>query len=1477
MTRGLTRTLVAVAACLLAAACLAQDAEPIGPELLTNGSFEQLGEADGPVGWSGFSSPDWGDCDGRLRLSTEHAHSGDRALEMLAVRQQYAAGHEERISVHPDVAYVLSAWVRTELARGQSAYLVASWFSEERWLSLTRSRAVRGRQPWTHVSVVLPPERRPEGAVEVMITFRVSGTSAAGRAWVDDMSMREAELAPPTDGLEAQSRRLIDMTRELLIERDRWAARLEVLRQRRADLSRLLAAEGDFQALRERWGADVAHRRFLTHREPPRATFERSAPMDAEQVREQASRIAELPRLRQQCYRELDGILALKRRLDERPELRRFYLWARLAAMRREGSPPAAAARAQPTPEFLAASEAPPEQRTGELLDLTVRVHLQDDYQAGSVAVRASLDREAVVQAGLFAPAGEIVAFGTTEPEDAEIALTLTVTDPLLWFPDCRRLHTLRVGVFDEGEASDWVEQRVAFRRIEIVESDVSATMRHAWAWAPADYTVAVNGQPYFLRGTRCGHVREFPERAAELFDELWLDYQRTYGSFVDGLSPQDANALAERGFGYIGSLCPDYDSVRSYQSMREGFEPFREAVEYSRWAVDHPLLIGMEVGNEAELAAWGADLPAVYGDDLWHVFNEVTGIVRQTLQPQIPVAYVRAARFHNVRPVPRCDYHGVNQYTGRYWGRRCTIAPDLAKLAFAATCDNAPLGITEWNGPKYSWATRGVSGVDEEGAAAYIFDYFRQMTRTPAIVLSTEFVLNWVVTPLEDLTTVSLQEGLARRDEWRWTLQKGVPWYPHIWPDLLTDTACRRTMQGFQSPMFDLCRTPGEIVVGATQRHIDEARRLAEILRGLGRSATAQAMPSAGELASRDASWLLIGGYGGGQPEAVRALEEMRVIGRTTAASPAAGGYFIQRRVNPHFPDRFLVVLTAADEAGMARGLDRLRASAEGLREAYDRHADRRRILAVVDDSQQAARVFSRYVAELPTRSVMVSRDDVRTRLDPGELLDDNGTPAGPWNELAAVIIATRRALDEGEVRALDALRRAGATVVWSAGALAANEAAPAVGLGDERSMAEHLPVAEWIRTPLAVPDAGDVSVDRIMRFTGWGADAESLQRALAIHEIRLPPGWRAAVSTEDGAPVVAASPDARDWAFGCDLSAAAQALWSTTQQGDLHAIYDRDTACGLERIFRVLTNAAAQGLEDRPASTPRLRAEVMTDRILYAPEETALVTVRVRDADGLPAGAHVRVTLADGERLLGLPGEDFAWATAQRVGEGLYVTSVPLADGAPRPATVDIRRVDHRGQRVVTVLAEATREGFVGDWNAAVARVGLDSDEDERMQRLAALVESRRVELPLSVSDEQHWVEMDALARLPATIRPGEPLPLEVAVTRVEDERGDDEMRDVALVLRAEDGREVVLPLAPDRILTGIDSPRLADAPDEYIGVSSTQPAVMATQWPDPQPGRWTMFLRYVYTDHYRMADGESVTREDRFPAGVFVVPGR
>lgn len=1434
--------------------------EPVGPELLTNPGFEELGRAGLPAGWSGMWTRDWGAEGGAARQSDEQPHAGRYCLELSGARSQYAGQHE-LIPIRADRAYLLAAWIRTELVSDGQAFLAASWTVDGRYRSLTTSRRLRGRRPWTYIAVALPPDARPAEVNGVRVSFRISGSTGRGRAWVDDISFRECLAPPPPPLAEAERRRLVEMSRELLLEREVWRERLAVLRGRRADLERLLAEPAGFDDLLARFGPAVRRREFLVRDPRPRETLEATVPRDEAGIVAQVGELRELPTLRDACLRELEAILALKRRLDERPDLRRFYLCAQLAARRAE--PGEGAAPTLPIDEPALFGEEP-EEPTGELAELVVRARRDEQTGTGVVTITGAAHGELIV--AVFDAAGRpVTGRRATVAEDAPV--TLEVPRPLPWFPDYRYLYRLAVLLRRDGRIVDRRDEPVAFRTIRLVETDVSPTLRHAWEWSPTDYSYLINGQPYFPHSTVCGLSGATGlEEAVALFRELWLDAQRTYGDWL----PRLAGRWGDSGLLFDASIAPDYDAIRSYVSATAGLEDYREHLREQRGLASHPALLSLQVGNEAELAVWGANLPQSYGDDLWHVFNEVTKAVREELAPEVPIAYVRAAHFGSVLPAPRNDYAGVNQYTGRYWGRRCTITSDLGALALAATSEHQPINITEWNGPKYSWATAGVSGVDEDGAAQYVYDYYRTMLRTPTVIQSTEFVLNWIVTPLEDLTTVPLAAGLAERERWQWSLQQGTPWYPHIWPGLLTDTPARRAMRGFQSPWHVLIEAPGPLTVAGPRA---DAARLAATLAACGREATVEPLPTADDLSKLDRHLVLLAPPG--EPAvALDRLVETGVIGPVTAGFPPPGAGLVQRRVNPWFPDRYLVVVSAIDEAGYRDALGRLLDSAAGLAEALARQATCRRALALADNRNPA---LERYVLELPTRGGFLGRDDLRTRLDPAEFTGPDGALKPPWHELGMVLVTTRRALATAERELLLRLPGLGANVVWSAASLDANpEVAAALGVsfGARRYLTESLPVADWARAPLPLPGLGDAAADRIERFGGVKAGDARWERAVGVREV-IADGWRAVAGASDR-PVVAMKPagTAAAWVFGCDLAATADLLYSVTHSGVGHATYDRDTACGLERVFRLVANAGCFGRPARSADTPRLRATVSTDREWCDDGETVRVTVRVSDQTGKPVDATVRVGCAPaGGYDTGTPR---SWASPERLGPGHYTLLLtPRREPAdndlvpPVPATAR-----YREQRFLHVFADVSRPGYVSDWTSHTIRVGPDSDEAYRASELARLVSEERFQARVNLEDRRTWVEVRATLELPARVQAEETIPLVLTVTQVEGDDGNDFMEDVTLVLRREDGQEVRLPLFEGKILAAGKASVVRDSPERCVVVTAGRPARTTLEW-RATPGEWSARLTFRYTDDYHIKDTNRLAVEAPFGERLIEVP--
>jgi len=1455
----------------------------LGESPLPNGGFEaQDRTTEFAAGWTGFFSPDWGECGGEALLSTERPHGGERCIGIATVTNRYAVG-AERIGVSADTAYLLRGWIRTSLRGGEEAYIVASWFGEDGWLGLQQTRSVRGVRPWEQVDVLLLPDARDAQASEVQISCRVNSHSGTGKAWFDDLAFIECEPPPPEPRSQAEQRRYRNLARELLIHQAVWRERTAVLQQRRRDIERLLGEAGTpFERLVARHGRAVQQRRFLFQEQRPFADVEAEVLTQGRDVEQRLGELQEHPDPRDAAFAELEGMLLVKRKIAAEPDLRRFYLWAQLHALRPKRLRPRQ--RIGPLPSPLKAKDA-------ELLEPVVVPRLDLEHDRGTVDIHSHVYSEPagrVLRAALVDAGRRLVAFETAQVSGASepsASLRLVVSGPRYWYPDCPYTYDLVLTLTHGDEFENTWQGKVAFRDIRCVETDVTATMRHAWELPLTDYSLVINGQPFFPTGTVCGGptpIEGIAEEQADLFEELWLDLQRTYGFGLSRLEGALGDSFDERGLGFLTAIGPSYRGIRSYQTADKGLEDYRERLQNARGALHHPSALTLEIGNEAELATWGASLPTYYGDELWHCFDEVARCVREELAPALPVGYVRAGRFSRVAPVPREDYSGVNQYTGRYGGRVCTIAADLASLSRVAAFEDKPFGITEWNGPKYSWATTGVGGVTERGSAHYIYRYYDTMLRTPGVMLSTEFVLNWVVMPIEDLTTVPIDEGMAWRQTLRWSQQKGCDWYPHVWPPGPADTPARRGMRGFQSPMYFLRSTPGEIAVAHIPARARDAEMLAAAMAPLGKTVTCEPISRGFDLASLDANAIVLGGLGDDQPQCVGQLERMGVLGMTDASFPPAGRFLIQERVNPQFPDRYLVVVTGADESGMRAAVQKLVRSAEGLAEALARDASCRRIVALVDGDDATWWSFARYVLELPGRGIFRGGDDIRTSLAADEFLGQDGRRRGKHADLASLIIALSRPLTDDELAVIKRLAADGVNVIVSLATYSADERLRrllGVEVGQAHDLTEDLPVEQWAQQPLAVPQLGQAREEAIRRFGRVAPESEEWQESMMIRELSGP-GWRAAARTAGGAPVVAQKTvgGGNWWLFGADIAAVVRLHRNVTKRGVIHSSYDRDTACGLERLSRLLMNACAFGLAQRAGSTPALRCLARTNGESFDFGDRLELQVHLTDLMGQPVdAAYVGVGLVYQVGSFGRQAVPGRLLLARDVGGGVYEVSVPLEkdgydDGeAHLPPAPGATR--YAGQRLLRIFVDARKSGYVPDSTAKVVRVGPESDWSRRVAMLKHLIRSGLVQHTHRVDDTERFVELTAAVLVPAEVKVGERARFDITVTRVEREDGDDWLEDLALVARPVGGGEdVVLPLEPGKVLASARAPVVRRAPDLVHVVTASSPANLTATWTPAKEGEYALFLRYRYSDQYRIDTTDRIACEDEL-AGLTI----
>jgi len=151
-----------------------------GENLVANGDFEMDDDADGkPDGWS-IAEP--------LELVEDVVKSGKRAVKIVSDSVQINNINKCFVTLKPNTAYTLSAWVKTEDITGgrQGAELYLHDFEDAQGGTTI---LLQGTNDWTQVSQIFTTGDDTWGRV----TFRVYG--ATGTVWFDDIRIVEGVFA----------------------------------------------------------------------------------------------------------------------------------------------------------------------------------------------------------------------------------------------------------------------------------------------------------------------------------------------------------------------------------------------------------------------------------------------------------------------------------------------------------------------------------------------------------------------------------------------------------------------------------------------------------------------------------------------------------------------------------------------------------------------------------------------------------------------------------------------------------------------------------------------------------------------------------------------------------------------------------------------------------------------------------------------------------------------------------------------------------------------------------------------------------------------------------------------------------------------------------------------------------------------------------------------------------------------------------
>ncbi|MBI4979311.1 MAG: hypothetical protein HZC28_17655 [Spirochaetes bacterium] len=917
-------------------------------------------------------------------------------------------------------------------------------------------------------------------------------------------------------------------------------------------------------------------------------------------------------------------------------------------------------------------------------LAFSVLASVKDGSGTADVFWRIETPPGSVFTAVIRDHAGAVVA-SNTAPARAANNISLVIPAVNVWstaFP-----YLYRAEAFISGASGIIASnsREIGFRTITSGLSFVTPFLRHAWQPASIDGTMRLNGIPYFALGTHFSFPKgETVTSLAPLVREMWVDALREYGySFSDERYAQ----ASREGIGYYAAVAGPFKAMSDWGDALQAYEAYRGQLAKAAPLSSHPSVLNWQVGNEVELDMWGASLSAAFPEAQWLPLERSAHVARETLAPAT-VSYVRAGALKPIPVLPGEDIVGINQYTGRYGGRIEQIGARLDLYAKWCLVTGRTLAITEWNGPQYSWAGNGIGGVTERGSAYYVQRYFESMVDTPGIVYSSEFTLNWLLWRTEDLTTKTKTEEWKDRPPYD---QFGGGYTADHVPRVPVDKVYRgepfRAFMAIQSPIYPLLRTPGDIVIIHAGDAAVQAKKLADALSVFGRTVSLRTADRADAV---DAHVILIGGTGRAQPPAVHALERDGCIDTVPDGFPANGLPVIERRLNPHFPARGLVYVSGATAAARDSGVQKLTASADAVKELWDREGAMVRVLAVADAVRADA--YEKLLFEFAGRGHILGGDDTRETLDADELLTASGARKAAWWNLHAVILDTPRTLSGREIDGMRRLAASGVRIVISLSCFQSNEALRSllgVSPGKERSISESIAVKKEYQAPIPVIDAGSVDRAVIDRFQPGANTA-----ALVIRELS---GGTPVAHLADGAAIaVTVSRGAENYAvIGFDIVALSSLHRRVAVAGTTSPLYDRDTASGLERSGRLALNLCLAGIP-APRLLPRLRGVASIDDAIVTPGKTTAVTVRLFTMDGKPvAGASVNGTAQPVEHAAPFGKKSGAAFSEEK--PGVYRTKLTVGDDTKDGLYVDVKALKSGGMQAVGVAIRAFADGHI------------------------------------------------------------------------------------------------------------------------------------------------------------------------------------
>lgn len=822
-------------------------------------------------------------------------------------------------------------------------------------------------------------------------------------------------------------------------------------------------------------------------------------------------------------------------------------------------------------------------------------------------------------------PSRPIFAYSVPKELDKAAKMDIPLSIPM-WSPFIPNTFPLLLLAYEGKKIVAYDRRDIGFRTAQILQSGANTLLRHVGNRNRPDWFYAYNGQPSFFRtgvySQAENSLEQCPTETVRLLQDLWVEGQRNYGMPKNARHWENSE---QYGVGRLSSFAPSYKSLRNFGDIDSLLRKYAYDLEQIIPLSANANSFVHQVGNEVELDSWGASINAAFPGT---AFQPLDVIAQQLVDNQcdtVPVMYVRAASFNKVEPLPHEDISGINQYTGRYSGNLDEAPRDLAELAAEATLANRPIAITEWNGPKYSWATGGIGGITLRGAAYYLEKYWRAMTNTPGIIGSAEFTLNWVIAPFEDLTNQSREEAFKNRLKHS-SFGGGhtSDHVPLLNADVVVPDDCYRSMQAFHSPLYVMCRKPGDIVLSGDVSRISNP--FYDNLNAIGKKAVKRDFR--GPLADLDKSnahHIYIAYVTPTSP--FGAHQRIAFPGIQPPPSDATEPSF-QTIVNPDSPDHLLTVMIAYTYEAHERGIRLLENAALNLRDLYVKEANMPRILVLTD--KENVNAMRNYVMDKAARGYAYVGDDVRTSLDTREFIDENGKRRITWQSLHAILLDTKRELTADEAALIVQFRSEGMNIIISRSAYTSNPqilkqfVANLIPIGDFSQ-----PLTTKLESPIPLRMLGSANLDAVKNFYPKYIDHNGT-KVFAIEpdntHLGMPGQGHGVAFDAQNRPVIVKwdSDNGNSGAvflLGYDLGDVATVHWRVTHSGKTHPIYDRDTACGLERPTIAALNAALfrPNLNTNPKN--RLHVQLIPASMLVDKDHPIpTLQIKVTDQNGQP-----------------------------------------------------------------------------------------------------------------------------------------------------------------------------------------------------------------------------------------------------------------